>query len=197
MKRKFLYYTLLVLFLSVLHPVFAPNMWPGYSYTDIQKELREQYLCDQELKYHQNLNRFKTDLAFRESGNDWRVYNPYGYIGKFQFGRAALEVTGFGHVHFVDFMNNPAVFPEKDQERAMDSLLTINERLLKPYITEYEGTMILDTVRVSRSGILAAAHLAGPNNVIRFLKTKGKHNPADQMGTRLSDYLTTFAAKFK
>jgi len=196
--KKTIFYSILFILLSISHiQAFAPNMWPDFSFALIQKELRNQYICDQELLYLRNLKSFKTELAFRESGNNWKEYNPYGYIGKYQFGKAALQVTGYGHVDFVSFMNNPAVFPEREQDKAMDSLLTINERLLKPYIDEYEGTLVLDTVEITRSGILAAAHLAGPNNVIRFLNTHGKHNPKDKMGTRLSDYLTTFAAKFR
>lgn len=197
MKKRIFYTVLFVWLLFDYGEAFAPNMWPDYNYVAIQKELKERYICDQELLYHKNLQRFKTELAFRESGNNWKEYNPYGYIGKFQFGKAALEVTGYGHVDFVSFMNNPSVFPEKEQEKAMDSLLNINERLLSPYLENHIGEVMLDSVEITRSGLLAAAHLAGPNNVIRFLKTKGKHNPKDQMGTRLSDYLTTFAARFQ
>lgn len=176
--------------------VFAPNMWPSYSYDEIQKDLRKQFLQDQEYIYRENLKQFKAEIAMRESSNNWKEYNPYGYIGKFQFGQAALEMTGFGHVSFVDFMNNPAVFPESDQETAMDSLLRYHEHLLRPYIEKFVGQYLQDSVKITRSGLLAAAHLAGPNNVKRFLKSNGKHNPSDQMGTHLSDYLTTFAANF-
>lgn len=196
--KKIVFYSLISILLLFSHiRAFAPNMWSDFSYAAIQKDLRQQYFCDQEILFRKNLQNFKTELAFRESGNNWKQYNPYGYIGKYQFGKAALKTTGYGHVDFVRFMNNPSIFPERDQDKAMDSLLSLNAQLLKPYIDEFEGTLVLDSIEVTRSGLLAAAHLAGPNNVIRFLNTHGKHNPKDKMGTRLSDYLTTFAAKLR
>jgi len=188
---------ILLLFLILgLGRSYAPNLWSDYSYEEIQNRLEKLYLIDQEILYQENLKNFKSAIAARESSDNWKEYNPYGYIGKFQFGKAALEITGFGHVDFVDFMNNPSVFPEKDQERAMDSLLNINEFILKSYIDKFDGEYLMDTVRVTRTGLLAAAHLAGPGNVKRFLETEGEYNPRDKMGTSLSDYLTTFAAQF-
>lgn len=154
------------------------------------------YQIDQEIMYQKNMREFKNAIAARESSNNWKNYNPYGYIGKFQFGQAALKSTGFGHVEFIDFMNNPSIFPENDQEKAMDSLLRINEFILRSYIAEFEDEIFLDSVRITKTGLLAASHLSGTGNVKRFLKTNGRHNPQDQMGTRLSDYLITFGAQF-
>jgi len=154
------------------------------------------YQTDQEIMYQKNMREFKYAIAARESSNNWKDYNPYGYIGKFQFGKAAMQSTGFGHIEFVDFMNNPSVFPEYDQEKAMDSLLRINEYILRSYIAEFEGELFLDSIKITKTGLLAASHLAGPGNVKRFLKTNGRYNPQDQMGTRLSDYLITFGAQF-
>ncbi len=188
---------IILLFLILgLGKSYAPNLWNDYSFDEIQNRLERLYLIDQEIKYQENLSNFKSAIAARESSNNWKEYNPYGYIGKFQFGKAALEVTGFGHVNFVDFMNNPSVFPEKDQEKAMDSLLHINEFILQPYIDQFDGEYLMDSVKITRTGLLAAAHLSGPGNVKRFLETKGRHNPKDKMGTSLSDYLTTFGTYF-
>lgn len=188
---------LTIIFLLVLiQGVFAPNLRSDYSFTEIQAQLRKQYQIDQEIIYQKNLRHFKYALADKESANDWKNYNPYGYIGKFQFGKAALQSTGFGNIDFVDFMNNPSIFPEKDQEKAMDSLLRINQFILKDYINDYEGDFILDSIKITRTGLLAAAHLAGPGNVKKFLDTEGRYNPKDQLGTRLSDYLINFGAQF-
>jgi len=189
--------TIIALFLFILsQSVFAPNVGPEYSFQEIQARLKKMYQIDQEIMYQKNMREFKYAIAARESSNNWKDYNPYGYIGKFQFGKAAMQSTGFGHIEFVDFMNNPSVFPEYDQEKAMDSLLRINEYILRSYITEFEGELFLDSIKITKTGLLAASHLAGPGNVKRFLKTNGRYNPQDQMGTRLSDYLITFGAQF-
>jgi hypothetical protein len=187
---------LFVLMILTTVKTFAPNLPAEYSYQEIQEELNSRFLVDQEKLYKKNLRKFKEALAARESGNDWKQYNPYGYIGKFQFGQAALEITGYGHIKYSDFKKNPSIFPEKDQEKAMDSLLRINLKLLQNYIAQFEGREILDSVKITRTGLLAAAHLSGPENVKRFLDSHGEHNPTDKLGTSLSDYLTTFGAHF-
>jgi len=174
--------------------VFAPSMPEGYDSETIRKRMIKEIALRDRLSYNRSLADFKFALAQKESSNNWRKYNPYGYIGKFQFGQAALDVTGFGHISFIDFIDNPSIFPEKDQEIAMDSLLRFNAFVLKDYIYEYSGTCILDSIPVTKLGLLAASHLAGPGNVKRFLRTDGRYNPKDRMGTRLSDYLHSFGS---
>lgn len=172
--------------------VFAPNMPLSYDSDAILTKMIKEKVLRNRLSYNRSLENFKFALAQKESSNNWRKYNPYGYIGKFQFGEAALNMTGYGHISFYDFIDNPSIFPEKDQERAMDSLLHFNAYILKDYFQQYVGTMILDSVAVTRQGLLAASHLAGPGNVKRFLNTNGRYNPKDRLGTSLSDYLISF-----
>jgi hypothetical protein len=187
----------IIILIFILSPfprmVFAPSMHQSYDSNAILTRMINEKRIRERIEYNRSIRDFKNDLAFRESSNNWRKYNPYGYIGKFQFGEAALDVTGYGHISFVDFIDNPAIFPEKEQEKAMDSLLMFNEYILKDYIEKYEGSLICDSIPVSRIGLLAASHLAGPGNVKRFLNTKGRYNPKDRMGTRLSDYLLAFS----
>ena len=46
-------------------------------------------------KYHEDeLNRFLTDIGFRESGNRYDITNTWGYMGKYQFGKSTLKVLG-------------------------------------------------------------------------------------------------------
>ncbi len=194
MKYKGIFIIGILLLLS--SQLFAPNTGLKYNYEAIQYKLKQQYLIKCEEDYNNELNNFKFALAQRESDNNWKQYNPYGYIGKFQFGKAALSVTGYGHIDFIDFLDDPGIFPEEDQEKAMDSLLRFNEALLRNYIDTYLGELFLDSIKITRTGLLAASHLAGTSNVKRFLTTNGKYNPSDHLGTRLSDYLFTFGEQF-
>ncbi len=190
---------IIVILIFILSPflvmVFAPNMPLSYDSNTIMKKMIKENDLRKRLAYDRSLEDFKFALAQKESSNNWRKYNPYGYIGKFQFGQAALDVTGYSHVSFHDFIDNPSIFPEKDQDKAMDSLLRFNAYVLEEYIRDYEGTFILDSIPVTKIGVLAASHLAGPGNVKRFLNTKGRYNPKDIMGTHLSDYLLAFGQK--
>ena len=45
---------------------------------------------------------------------------------------------------------------------------------------------------MSRDGLRAVAHLGGKTGMKKFVKTKGKYNPADKFGTKLSDYYNKF-----
>jgi len=46
---------------------------------------------------------------------------------------------------------------------------------------------------VTESGILAAAHLAGPGNVKKYLRSYGINNFADGYGTTIRYYMNKFS----
>jgi hypothetical protein len=125
-----------------------------------------------------------------ESGNDPRAWNRYGYIGKYQFGYAARKSCGYDEVKFRDFIRNPEIWSEQDQEDAMITLMSKNESHLKDVIHKYNGKVIKGTT-ITKSGILAAAHLAGAGGVKRYFNTG--RNPKDAYGTSLESYLIKFS----
>jgi len=186
---------ILILLLTLLPlSVLAPDSLEKHDPFDLLHEMRQHLIRNDKAAYRENYIPFKRALAQLESSNDWTRFNVYGYIGKYQFGQDALEATGFGHVNFETFIQDPGTFSEREQEQAMDRLLKLNEQVLRTYIHRYVGHKVLDSITITRSGLLAAAHLAGPGNVKRFLESEGTFNPKDRMGTRLSDYLSGFAS---
>ena len=42
-----------------------------------------------------NFQQFLNDLGARESGGNYKAFNKYGYVGKYQMGEAALVDAGF------------------------------------------------------------------------------------------------------
>jgi len=127
---------------------------------------------------------FLDAIGMRESSNRYDVVNKWGYMGKYQFGRKTLKNLGYD-VTKKEFLNSPIL-----QEKAMLDLLNHNKKILQKYINYWEGKKINGTI-ITESGILAAAHLAGPGNVKRFLK-EGKEFK-DGNGTKLTRYLTQFS----
>lgn len=127
---------------------------------------------------------FLNAIGMRESSNRYDVVNKWGYMGKYQFGRKTLKSLGYD-VTRKEFLNSPIL-----QERAMLDLLNHNKKILQKYINYWEGKKIYGTT-ITESGILAAAHLAGPGNVKRFLR-EGKEFK-DGNGTKLTRYLTQFS----
>tara|TARA_B100000900_G_scaffold400940_1_gene405101 strand:- start:2681 stop:3259 length:579 start_codon:yes stop_codon:yes gene_type:complete len=127
---------------------------------------------------------FLNAIGMRESSNRYDVVNKWGYMGKYQFGKKTLRNLGY-KVSKKEFLNNPQL-----QEQAMLDLLSHNKKILKNYIIYWDGK-IINGETITESGILAAAHLAGPGNVKRYFK-RGK-DFSDGNGTKLTKYLTQFS----
>ena len=132
-----------------------------------------------------SFNGFKEALAHSESRGNYFVINSFGYMGKYQFGSSAMKAVGVKSKE--EFLSNPAM-----QEKAFEVILQRNKWILQDYIEEYSGKKV-GGVRVTESGILAAAHLAGALSVKRFLRSYGKVGFKDAFGTSIRYYMTKFA----
>ena len=128
---------------------------------------------------------YKEAIGFKESQNKYHKINTLGYIGKYQFGIETLKSIGINDS--VHFLNNPRL-----QEKAFVTLLSRNKFILQNYIDAYEGK-IVSNIKITESGILAAAHLGGAGSVIKFFKSNGKRFLKDQYGTSVRSYLKEFA----
>ena len=126
---------------------------------------------------------FLDAIGFKESGNNYNIINKFGYMGKYQFGRATLKGLKID-VNRQEFLSNPLL-----QEQAMYLLLTHNKKKLKRYINKYEGQVIYG-VLITESGILAAAHLAGQGNVRKFFRNGYEFK--DGFGTSITSYMEEF-----
>ncbi|NBL64448.1 peptidoglycan-binding protein LysM [Flavobacterium sp. NST-5] len=127
---------------------------------------------------------FKQAMAIRESQGQYKLINPFGYMGKYQFGMSALRSIGVSSKK--DFLNNPRL-----QENAFKALLSINKAQLAYEIEKYDGK-IINGVKITESGILAAAHLGGAGSVKSYLRSNGRKKFRDGFGTSMSSYLKKF-----
>lgn len=127
---------------------------------------------------------FKEAVAFKESQGRYNMINSLGYLGKYQFGTSALRFIGINNN--AAFLSNPAL-----QEKAFVALLKINKSKLKDIIEEYRGKTI-DGVRITESGILAAAHLGGAGSVRKYLESNGEKKCKDQYGASVRSYMKEF-----
>ena len=126
-------------------------------------------------------SKFLDDIGFRESSGNYQAVNQFGYLGKYQFGRKTLNALGYKNISNREFLENEAM-----QEEAMYALLSHNKKILRRQIEKYHGKTI-NGILITESGILAAAHLAGPGNVKKFLR-KG-YEFKDGNGTKMTSYL--------
>jgi hypothetical protein len=128
---------------------------------------------------------FKEALGFKESRGDYFTVNTLGYLGKYQFGAETLKLLGIYNPVF--FLNTPEL-----QEKAFIANAERNKWILRKDIKRFSGKLI-SGVRVTESGILAAAHLAGPGNVKKFLRSNGGNNFSDAYGSTVQYYMKKFA----
>lgn len=128
---------------------------------------------------------FKEALGFKESRGRYQIVNPYGYLGKYQFSRSTLKMMGFKNIDC--FLGNT-----EQQEAAFNAYISFNKWVLRNEIARYVGKTI-GGVKVTESGILAAAHLAGAGNVKKFLITNGSADFSDANGATVRYYLKMFS----
>ena len=158
---------------------------PTIEQMEEERKLREIAIRDSINQYHDaELDRYLDAIGFRESGNRYHITNKFGYMGKYQFGKATLKGLGY-NVSRKEFLNNPNL-----QEEAMLSLLNHNKEKLQTYIDIYDGKTI-NGIYITESGILAAAHLGGQGSVKRYFKN-GKVFK-DGYGTKITSYMNQFS----
>ena len=127
---------------------------------------------------------FKEALGFKESGGDYQVINEFGYMGKYQFGRGTLKLIGIRDTNL--FLNSPEL-----QEAAFYANAARNKWILRKDIERFTGEVV-NGIKITESGILAAAHLAGPGNVKKFLRSNGTNSFNDGFGTSIKHYFRKF-----
>lgn len=157
----------------------------GLYYTVLSKNEIEEEAEEFSLFLGKTFIGFKEAVGFKESQGRYSVVNTFGYMGKYQFGRGTLKLIGVYNTH--TFMNDPNI-----QEKAFEANLSRNKWVLRRDIKRFVGRTI-GGVRVTESGILAAAHLGGPGNVKKFLRSYGENVFSDAYGSTVRYYMKKFA----
>lgn len=194
MLKKWFFYACLVSIVTFLSSGFKPLKSENFDWfhVDVNDGILYSFPSQRQMDY-KSLNipftgrffiGYKEAIAYRESQGKYRKINSLGYIGKYQFGTETLKTIGIKDG--LRFLNSP-----KMQEKAFVALLAKNKWELKDEIQKYEGE-VLDGVRITESGILAAAHLGGAGSVKRFLRSNGKYKCKDNYGTSVKHYMRDF-----
>jgi hypothetical protein len=194
MIKKWFFYTSLIVIIAYLSAGFKPFELQNHNWFQVNNNDELSYLFpSKEQKDYPNLNvpftgkffiGFKEAVAFKESQGKYKKINTLGYMGKYQFGLETLKTIGIQDS--LTFLNSP-----KLQEKAFVALLSKNKWELKDEIEKYSGK-IISGVKVTESGILAAAHLGGAGSVKRFLNSNGAKKCKDNYGTSVKTYMREF-----
>lgn len=128
---------------------------------------------------------FREAVGFKESRGNYRTVNDFGYMGKYQFGLETLKLIGIYNAD--QFLYDPEL-----QEKAFMANAQRNKWVLRKDISRFEGKRIGGVI-ITESGILAAAHLAGPGSVKKFLRSYGNETFSDAFGTSVKSYMKKFS----
>lgn len=128
--------------------------------------------------------KFLESISFKESGNNHRAVSKNGYLGKYQFTPKTLKLIDF-NVSRKKFLRS-----EKLQDSAMITLLLHNKKLLRREIKSFKNKKI-GGKKITESGILAGAHLAGPYRVKKYLSDGIDF--VDDNGMKVSHYIRKFS----
>lgn len=194
MIKKCIFYTSLIIIVTFLSFAFKPFEIKNHDWFYVNNSNETLYnFPSKEQKDYPNLNipftgkffiGFKEALAFKESQGKYKKINSLGYMGKYQFGAQTLKTIG---IHdSTAFLNSPRM-----QEKAFVALLSKNKYELREEIAKYSGK-IVNGIKITESGILAAAHLGGVGSVKKFFKSNGERHLRDNYGTSITSYMKNF-----
>lgn len=153
------------------------------------------------------LQDFLEDLGSRESSGNYKAINKYGYLGKYQMGEMALidcgyykKTKNYNNDWSGEFLGKDNVYSKKDflnNPQAQENAIRIFMKRLWKYLKafgahKYVGE-IINSYKITNSGILAGAHLKGAGSVIKYLSSDGKCISKDGFGTSIESYIKKFA----
>lgn len=163
---------------------------PPISEEDKQDFIKIYMEAQKRMEWDRNFKMFVDQLGKRESNNNDNVINPIGAMGRFQFMEATLKCMGYGYITAKAFKANPNIFPPDLQYKLLCKLIKSNEQYLTKYM-KFVG-QVINGVKITRAGLIAAAHLAGAGGVQHFLASAGSPNASDCNGTSVMHYLQEF-----
>jgi len=128
-------------------------------------------------------------LIRSESGGDFGAKNAQGYVGRAQFGPERLvDVKRAGVIPAEMTSEQFRVDPEAQKAAENWHFKDINNFIDATGLASVEGKSIKG-IPVTREGLVNVAHLGGKGGLEKFVASGGRYDPADDNGTRLSDYL--------
>ena len=147
------------------------------------------------LNISKGLNILMNRMSFIESSYNIDTINNSNHYGKYQFGKTTLFSLGISNEVIDSIFTKKLTLSESKQDELFIKLLRRNESILKDYIDFNNNKYFIlnngDSILITKSGILAAAHLGGPGSVVNLFRDS--INKSDSNGTTLLCYMKKFS----
>ena len=141
-----------------------------------------------------NMDSLREAVGQRESNGNYKAINTLNYVGKYQFGAAALEDLGLLKTG-ASKGGNSAVYNDANWtiEGGLEAFLA-NEKLQDKSFEEYAAINaqrlaqknLFPSNPDAQAGLLAMSHLGGSGNAAKYMLTGEVFE--DQYGTKLTEY---------
>jgi len=178
---------LIIIFLmSIFHICCAP----GNSIEQKREQTKGALRLYHTYEYENQLELFINYLGYKESRNDWTIINTINCFGEWQFAHSTLEYLGYGYITPESFKRDPLIFPRELQLKVLKILIEVNELSIEQYEDVVGDT--INGIPITKSGLLAAAHLGGVGGIKLFIVSNGNIDKEDAYGTKISDYIKEF-----
>jgi len=142
------------------------------------------------------LNIFKDSLGISESGGNYN--NDLGqYWGKYQFGDARRtdieQMLGIDH-----HLMRAEFIPDMQETFFTAHVQDLENKIYQAGLDKYFGTGIQGksngiVAQINKYGEIAGAHLGGWTGLQKYFSSNGSYDPADSLGTHISDYIAKFS----
>jgi integrating conjugative element protein (TIGR03758 family) len=146
---------------------------------------------------------FLHDLAVRESGLKPNAVNPYGYIGLFQMGEAALQDAGYYRGDLTRRNDWTGAWTGRDGVSSLADFFARPDAQVQAIVAYHNGLVAqirrsgldgaigstIGGVEVTLSGLVAGAHLVGLGNLQSFVNSSGSTLPRDGNGVPITTYM--------
>lgn len=142
-------------------------------------------------RFSNQLNKLLQRFAFYESEGQWKIYNEYGYMGKYQFGSYAMIALKKPHITTNVFRYDPYVFPPDVQDSSVVTILYLNYLTNKPTIDANNGRYI-NGIQLNHFNMMVAMNHVGCGGFLPYLSSNGKIVPKDGNGSTIEFYLNEF-----
>jgi len=129
------------------------------------------------------LERLTASESSGKSDAEITVADGRRFVGKLQFGEARLR----------DYQRSTGTSFTQDEFKADPAL---QDKVAAWHFADIDKAIagLGDAAKgYDKHGLKAVAHLGGVTGMKRFVRSNGEYNPADELGTSLSDYYAKFS----
>lgn len=142
---------------------------------------------------YKGLKEFKNILGYAESNHNPKAVGRNYYKGTYQIGiEAAKDVNVPYDSLLIPRCNDTAVVRYMRKNWSyLGSCIYFDKKGNKRFTKNYQPFVgsIINGIKITKAGLLAAAHLKGHLSVKVYLDTNGQTNPTDPNGKSVEDYI--------